>query len=250
MKKISQVLDHKEAQAKLVQLKSELHHHLSQTDDAFRGMLEHSRKVGEKLIEAKKLCKQCNVIWKNWISANFRLNERSARRYMEVARSWNHPNIQQARVNGFTINSINQFYRTLKGQKKVDLTDEPSGRVNDYIKTSASIQRTMLHKQIFDELTPELHNMELPELTVFQFYLRDLMDEHWNNVGKVLGYDRWEPIRDFEAEEKRARLKRTRETKRERDSKIKELVAQDVPKRKAAAMVKYGMDTHQPRHGT
>src|SRR3989442_10571671 len=48
--------------------------------------LEHARRAGEALIQAKTLCKHGEFL--QWIEANCHFSRRSAQLYMRVARDW------------------------------------------------------------------------------------------------------------------------------------------------------------------
>lgn len=59
------------------------HHHV---ETALRAGLEHAKRAGDLLIDAKKQCKHGQ--WLPWLKANVRFTDRTARRYMELASRW------------------------------------------------------------------------------------------------------------------------------------------------------------------
>jgi hypothetical protein len=59
------------------------HHQLG---TAMRAGLEHARRAGELLLEAKEQC--CHGQWLNWLKANVHLTARTAQRYMAIAARW------------------------------------------------------------------------------------------------------------------------------------------------------------------
>ena len=51
-----------------------------------RGALEHYKRAGDKLLKAKKQCGHGN--WLKWLKGNVRFDQRSAWKYMHVAKNW------------------------------------------------------------------------------------------------------------------------------------------------------------------
>jgi hypothetical protein len=59
-------------------------HH--QVETALRTGLEHAKRAGELLIQAKEQCRHGE--WTDWIEANVHFSERTAQRYMSIASRW------------------------------------------------------------------------------------------------------------------------------------------------------------------
>lgn len=81
---------------------------------AWRNALKHAKSCGELLIEAKRLLGGRGK-WGRWVDREFHAaSRRTARVYMQIARHWDDPRIEQARVRGMEPDSIHGFLRFVK----------------------------------------------------------------------------------------------------------------------------------------
>jgi hypothetical protein len=70
----------------LAELAGRINAEHQQSETALRAGLEHAKKAGELLLEAKEQCGHGK--WLPWLKANVKFSERTARRYMTIASRW------------------------------------------------------------------------------------------------------------------------------------------------------------------
>jgi len=135
-------------------------------DGCWKGYLDHAKRAGEALNEAKKILGKRGR-WGRWRKHNFKGSEETARCYARIAREWNDRRLVNARAQGVTIDSI---YSVLK-----ILRNEPI----DLAKNWTPIERkvSQLREFIRREFTEYLKELDMFELEVFN----DNVVDNWED---------------------------------------------------------------------
>ena len=144
-------------------------------DESFDLAIQAVEKVhqcGERLNQLKAMKKVTRIdgSWQKWLKANW--TERSvetARKYMQIAREWDNPKLQDVRENGIPLNSIRQTFDVLKGYlvpnpesgklEKNEMPDEE--KTTEQIIDDARNKTTQQLKEVFEGLLDEFSNFEL-----------------------------------------------------------------------------------------
>jgi len=96
----------------------------AQAETAWRAGLEHARKAGELLIEAKEQCRHSE--WLPWLKENVRFSERTAQAYMQVVKRWDE---LEAKAQGLADLTFQEGLKLLAAPAKKEFTLEESEEI-------------------------------------------------------------------------------------------------------------------------
>jgi hypothetical protein len=183
--------------------------HYDKANIKWHSALLHAKLCGFYLRKAKKLVE--HGCWLQWIDDNFKGKRETAKKYMFIAKNWNHPEILKLRNSNFLIDSMNEFFRAIprKNRSKKSVNDatqkfdqkwaelystiDYENYSDEKLSDVASQSAVPIRKDIFKRFRDKLHNLHTFELEVLNKHW-DFFDKHIerslrNFVSKEIGYD-------------------------------------------------------------
>jgi hypothetical protein len=116
----------------LKDLATQINREHEQFEEASLTTLEHARKAGELLAEAKRRVKHGE--WLPWLKANCKMTNRTAKRYMRVATRWDHVVRKYDTVTHLTLRDVLQPLADNNGKSKKGrpVESDSEGRLTVY----------------------------------------------------------------------------------------------------------------------
>ncbi len=134
--------------------------------------LEHARKAGTWLVEAKKRKGHRTKWgrWKRWLVKEYSISERSITDYMRIAREWEDPRIIEARIHG--LENIDGFLQVLRGRKP-----KPKPGDEGYTEpTRKEEEREWNRKRVRKDFAAYLRTLDTYEMEVLEATVEHVME--------------------------------------------------------------------------
>ena len=167
----------------------------------WRGWLDHARRAGDALLEAKRRLGH-RTKWSKWRNRNFIesniMSKSTSVNYMKIARNWNDARLVEARQNGIKLDSIRAVLRVLSGTAppKPDPRDKRPGetifefidRQDKYEATSEGRERRrkeeiqQTRKQICREFAAKIRGLDEEELRVLSETFDPYTGDTWEKL--------------------------------------------------------------------
>ena len=192
----------KELSARMTALAGKIVEEHALAKGAWQSALEHARKAGEWLIEAKWRTGHRTKWgrWKRHLAKEQGISERTMSQYMQIARHWDDARIDAARADGINIDSISKFLQALRGRAPAP------GRATT---TELDTSRQRIRKEFAAWLrTLDAHEVRVLDATLDEWLAvanANLRERVCGNDGGPYYHhrDEWQRERDAKAEQPR-----------------------------------------------